>query len=195
MEPLPASGLKGSVLYKEWYRKQKACHRPAAAWTRTVLFALLAGPLAVASAFLIEHPGSGILMLVVAGPLIEELGKVLLPLMTVEKNPARFTRKSQLLLCAVAGGLVFSIIENLIYLHVYLPDPGPGLIWWRWTVCVALHVGCSFLAGWGVAKCWQEADEREEPARLETAAPLLLVAVGIHGVYNLMATFLDPLFQ
>lgn len=197
MEPIhhPAGSEKGSDPYAVWLRREKSLHRSGLAWARAFGMALLAGPLAVASALLTRHPGMGLLVVVVAGPLIEEIGKILLPLMVMERNPARFTHRLQLILCAVASGLVFACVENLLYLRVYIPDPGALLITWRWTVCVALHSGCSLLAGMGLAKIWHRARQTESPPRMETGLPLILTAVVIHGAYNLFAVLINPWFD
>ncbi|MEX2607418.1 MAG: PrsW family glutamic-type intramembrane protease [Kiritimatiellia bacterium] len=181
--------------YADWYATQKTRTTLLSSWRLTLLLSLIAGPLAVFSAFFTQGPGAGFLLLVVAGPLIEEIGKIMGPLMVVERNPARFSTRSQILLCALASGLVFSIIENFLYLHVYIPDPSPSLIRWRWTVCVALHTGCSFIAGWGVTNIWSESDRTREPPKLETGAPLLITAVVLHGLYNFLALMLDSVFQ
>lgn len=197
MEPShQATGLtRGLHPYADWIQAELARHSVAGAWIRTFLLALFAGPLAVASVFLTRHPGAGMLMVVVAGPLIEEVGKILLPLMVMERNPARFTSSAQLIFCGLCSGLVFAAIENLIYLHVYFPETSAALIRWRWTICVALHSGCSLLAGMGVARIWQEAQLRYTPPKLERGAPLIFTAVVIHGLYNLVAVFLNSWFE
>lgn len=195
MEPVSGTHAKGAQLYGTWLARQQSIHSTAGTWVRTFAYCLFAGPLAILSAFFIKTPGSGILLYTVAGPLIEEIGKILIPLMIMEKNPAKYRYGIQLILTAVAGGLVFAVIENLIYLHVYFPEAGPVLAQWRWTVCVGLHTGCSFLAGWGLAKSWKESLRTLRPPQLETLAPFLIAAVGIHGIYNLLAVFLNPLFN
>lgn len=181
--------------YADWYAAQKACTTLFQSWRLTLLLALIAGPLAVLSALFTQGPGAGFLLLVVAGPLIEEIGKIMGPLMVVERNPARFSTRSQILFCAVASGLVFSVIENVLYLKVYIPNPSAALVWWRWTVCVALHTGCSFIAGWGVAKIWSESDRTGNPPKLETGAPLLITAVVLHGAYNFLALMINSVFM
>lgn len=180
--------------YAEWYQEQKARTTRLGSWRLTLLLSLVAGPLAVFSALFTQGPGAGFLLVVVAGPLIEEIGKVMGPLMVVERNSARFSTRSQILFCALASGLVFSVIENLLYLKVYIPDPSSALIWWRWTVCVALHTGCSFIAGRGVGNIWREADHSLDPPKLETGAPLLISAVVVHGAYNFLALMIDSVF-
>jgi RsiW-degrading membrane proteinase PrsW (M82 family) len=192
----PSQQLAGTPRpYEDWYLQQKSRTTPITSWCCTLLLSLIAGPLAVLSAFITGGVGAGFLMMVVAGPLIEEIGKVMGPLMVVERNPARFSSRSQILLCALISGLVFSIIENILYLNLYIPDPSPSLIWWRWTVCVALHTGCSFIAGWGVGNIWAEADRTRNPPKLEIGAPLLITAVVLHGVYNLLAILLNSTFE
>ena len=197
MEPIQsqAGAEKGQQLYHEWIRGQKAEQTPVKTWIRTLLLSLFAGPLAIATALFTGHPGAGILLIVVVGPLIEEIGKILLPLMVMEKNPVKFSCRLQLIVCAVAGGLVFSVIENFIYLNIYFPDAGPELIRWRWSVCVMLHSGCSLIAGMGIAKSWKESEQNTQPPKYETAVPLLITAIVLHGSYNFLALLMNPLFD
>lgn len=197
MEPgqSPEGAGKGQQLYETWILGQKAKQTFLSTWSRTLLLSLFAGPLAIFTTFFTGHPGAGILLLVVAGPLIEEIGKVLLPLMVMEKNPAKFRCRLQLILCAAAGGLVFSVIENFIYLKIYFPDAGAELIRWRWSVCVLLHTGCSLVAGMGLAKAWKESDQNLQMPKLDTAAPLMITAVVLHGIYNFLALWMNSVFE
>jgi len=191
MEP---SNLKKSDLYGVWLDKQLKQQSVPKSWARTLLLSLIAGPFAILTAFYNQPGGSEFLLLVIIGPLVEEMGKILAPLMMVEKNPTRFTSSVQPVVCALAGGLVFAVIENFLYLKVYIEDPSPMLITWRWTVCVALHVGCSFVAGCGVAKIYRESLRHRTPPRMEHGAFLIIASVVIHGVYNFLAILMDPLF-
>lgn len=181
-------------LYGAWLERSLREQSPLKAWTLTLLLSLIAGPLAILTAFFNSGQRAEFLLLVIMGPLVEEMGKIIAPLMVVEKKPARFTTAAQPIVCALMGGLVFAVIENFLYLKVYIPDPSPLLITWRWTVCVALHVGCSFVAGCGVAKIREQSLRERRPPRLETGAFLLISAAVIHGVYNFLALLIDPLF-
>jgi RsiW-degrading membrane proteinase PrsW (M82 family) len=191
MEP---SNLKRADLYGTWLDQQLRHQSIPRSWVLTLGLSLLAGPLAILAAFTNNAAGSEFLLLVIVGPLVEEMGKVLAPLMVIEKNPARFTSGTQPIVCALAGGLIFAVIENLLYLNVYIDDPSPMLITWRWTVCVALHTGCSFVAGCGVAKIRHHSLTDRVPPTMETGAFLIIAAVVIHGVYNFMAILIDPVF-
>lgn len=189
-------GASGTKPYQAWLKEQQSSVQPGRAWAMTLVLSLLAGPLALVSTLMTTAtaPGMGFLMVVVIAPLVEELGKVMAPLLVVERAPHRFLHTSQILVCAVSGGLVFAVVENLLYLHVYIPDPTPLLRVWRWTVCVVLHTGCSLVAGLGVARVWKRALEEVRPARLEDGHTFLITAMVAHGAYNLTAILINPLF-
>lgn len=187
-------GQRVHTPYAEWLETQKGRITESSAWWLTLGLSWIAGPLAVATALFKGGPGSMLLLVVVAGPLVEEIGKIMAPLMVVERHPLRFTRHSQILVCGFMGGLVFSVIENFMYLNLYIEDPSPAIILWRWTVCVALHTGCSLLAASGVVRMRATALAEGVPPAIETGAPRILLAVIVHGAYNFIALFLDPLF-
>lgn len=187
-------GERETTPYAEWLDTQRERWSEASAWRLTLLLSLIAGPLAVATALARGRPGSMLILVVVVGPLVEEVGKIMAPLMVVERNPARFTRPSQIVVCGLMAGLVFAVIENFMYLKVYIDDPTPALVAWRWSVCVLLHTGCSLLAASGVARIRSTSLREQKPPVLETGAPRILLAVGVHGVYNLLAVLLNPLF-
>ena len=193
MEP-STGGHSGPTPYAKWLETNRARFTPASAWRLTLGLSLIAGPLAVATAMVKGGTGAVLLLVVVAGPLVEEIGKIMAPLMVVERNPLRFTRSSQILVCGFMGGLVFAVLENVMYLRVYIDDPSPALTLWRWTVCVALHTGCSLLAAVGVARMRAVSLEGKRPPVIETGAPWILLSVIVHGAYNFIALFLNPLF-
>lgn len=168
-------------------------------WAITLLVALAAGPWAILGAFWgsAQLGGYGWLAIVVIAPVVEEAMKIGAALWVVEKRPWVFRSPLQILVCALAAGLVFASIENLIYLNIYIPDASPGLARWRWTVCVALHTTCSLVAGLGVVRVW-----RDTWANLHRANPGLcfgwwIAAVVLHGTYNglaLVVEFIRPTF-
>ncbi|MFN4260555.1 MAG: PrsW family glutamic-type intramembrane protease [Gemmataceae bacterium] len=179
--------------YCRWLQQRRAATTAAQSWGVTGAIALLAGPVAILSAFLSVgyHTYFAVVNLTVIGPLIEEVGKVAAALWVIEKRPYLFTSRLQIGCCVVAGGLVFAGIENLLYLHVYLPEASPLLVLWRWTVCVALHTGCSLVAGLGLMRVWHRTMTTWTKANLSLAVPFLMAAVVIHGLYNGMALLLE----
>jgi len=52
---------------------------------------------------------------------------------------------------------------------------------------VAVHMGCSLVAGMGVIRVWRDCWERMDRPRLWMAFPYQVVAIAIHAVYNAAA--------
>ncbi|NOY29864.1 MAG: PrsW family intramembrane metalloprotease [Planctomycetes bacterium] len=187
---LAGSPSEGQVTYPRWLEENIRGTSLAKSYGITLLVALAAGPWGVLGAF----SGAGnsqlsVLMFAVFGPVAEEIAKVAAALWVVEKRPFLFRSFSQILLCAACGGLAFAAIENLLYLHVYVPVHTPEFVNFRWTVCVALHVGCSLIAGVGLVQIWSVAVRDLSPPRLALGVPWFTAAMVIHGLYNLTVMF------
>ncbi|MFH1748605.1 MAG: PrsW family glutamic-type intramembrane protease, partial [Planctomycetota bacterium] len=138
------------LTYRNWLQRRRSETGWGRSWAVTLLVALLAGPWAVIGALW----GTGqtlfsIVTMVVFAPLVEEMMKMAAALFIVEQKPYLFLSPVQIIICALASGFIFAAIENLLYIYVYVNNPSTGLIYWRWTVCVALHTCCSGIAGLG----------------------------------------------
>ena len=181
-----------------WFRyflRQQAQTSTQKTWLVTLAIVLLSGPLAILGAIVNWAGGSALLAYVVMGPTIEEIFKIALPLWIIEKQPWLFSTWAQVLICAMGAGLVFAAIENLIYLNVYLWNPSDRLVFWRWTICVLLHTGCSMIAAIGLIKVRHKMLERETRPHLIDGANWIIAAIVIHGVYNLGAILANDWFQ
>ena len=156
--------------------------------------------------------GAGFLGPVVAGPLIEEALKPTGLIILLTRHPDLKLSATTGVLAGAFSGLVFAAIENLIYLLVYVPEHDSRFVIWRWTVCVGVHVACSALVGYGLARRsgGQTAMEAGEYRLLNSASSHLLdeprersgvfqrtsltclvIAVVLHGAYNLAAILLQ----
>ncbi len=200
-EPARSPELAGdpppdAITWAGWLQDRVARSSAGASWTVTIAAATVAGPLAVVGTFFGAASGGvaawfGIVTVVVLGPVFEEVMKAALPLSIVEKRPYLFRSRFQIGLCMVASGLVFGAIENILYLRVYVPRSVEGLAQWRWSVCVAMHAGCSLIAGLGLMRIWSRSMAERTPPRTALGAPYILTAVVIHATYNAMAVLLD----
>jgi len=177
--------------YAYWFEQRRAETSWFKSWGTVFLISLAAGPWAVIGAFFNAYLGSSsfvaILSLVLFGPMAEEIMKASSSLYFVEKRPYLFHSTWQIALCLAASGLAFSVIENLLYLHVYIDNPSPEIVYWRWTVCVALHMGCSVIAGLGVIRMWRYTGKHLAKAPVSLGASWLAAAVVLHGSYNTFA--------
>lgn len=172
--------------------------RNAAAWGAVTAadrlrgFALLAFvscALGIACSVIQESiSGAGLPGAVLIAPVIEELGKTLGVATLLERRPWLLGgRLAVFALCALSG-LFFATIENLAYLHVYLPDASAEDSLWRWTICTALHVVCCLISAVGLSREWSDAARGRALGRFAVAAPWLVAAMVLHGLYNAFAT-------
>ena len=179
---------EGAPDYATWIERKRAETPAGRTWVFTFALAAVAGPWAVLGAFYGGlQGGAGVLSMVIIGPLVEETMKVAAALYVVERRPWLFRSRAQIAVCALAAGLAFAVIENALYLSVYIREPSPAIITWRWTVCVGLHMGCALVAGLGLMRIWRDVWARRARPRLPLAMPYLFAAVAVHGVYNALA--------
>ncbi len=136
--------------------------------------------------------GFGFLAVVIGAPVVEEMAKVVLLLMWLEKAPWRFRSAGTLVFACLASALVFSAIENLLYLRVYIPREmvEDGLVHFRLVVCTAVHVGCTAVSACGVLRAWREARDGRRGFSSMAVTPYLVVAMVMHGIYNAAAVLL-----
>jgi RsiW-degrading membrane proteinase PrsW (M82 family) len=130
--------------------------------------------------------GSLSLLIVVAvvAPVAEEVLKAAGALFLAEQRPWLVPAAWTLVAVTAVAGLVFAAIENAVYLWVYIDDPTPEVIRWRWVFGPLVHGTGSLLAGIGVARMWADVDRRAVPPRFTLAAPWLVAAMIVHGFYN-----------
>jgi hypothetical protein len=198
-EPALEAALAGGpppdqMTYARWLEQRIASTSYAKSLAIMALLVACAGPWAVFGALLggggggADFSTAGIVMIAVIGPVTEEIMKIALALWVVEQRPYLFKSIWQILVCATAGGLLFGVIENLIYLNVYIPDASTKLAAWRWTVCTGLHMNCSFVAGVGLARIWDAAIRTRKRPFLGHGMGWFATAMIGHGLYNLGVT-------
>ena len=192
---------QNALTYDRWYRATLGRTSAGWSWTVTLLAMASGGPFAVAGAVLKQEIFPHPLTAFVIAPVLEEMLKVGAALLVLETCPYLFRSGRQILVAVIGSALVFATLENLLYLHVYVPDPAPDLQLWRWTVCTTLHVGATTIAGLGLLRMFRlsrPVSGRTEYAkpRVPHAFPYIVGAVILHGTYNLFGFFygglLDP---
>ena len=193
---LAGEAAEGQLTYARWLAKNMAATSWPKSWLLTLATAMVAGPLAVVGALFASGEqgltgAATLLMVTVVVPVTEEVMKVSAALWVVEKRPFWFKSIGQILLCTLVSGILFGVIENLLYLYVYIPDAAPSLARWRWTVCVGLHMNCSFVAGVGVARIWYNAIREQHRPLLGLGMPWFFIAIAGHGLYNLTVTLAE----
>ena len=192
-EPLYSAELAGGRRggYADWLDARRAATPAWRSWLVVLGLVGVAGPAAVVGTFAQTAFGVrnnlGAASAIFVAPIIEELMKAAAALWVAETRPYLFRSSWQILLTLLAAGVGFAAIENALYLTIYFPDPSPNLILWRWTACVALHAGCSLIAGFGVAGVWRAALRDRRPPAVSHAGPWLATAAVVHGCFNAAA--------
>ncbi len=179
-------------------RKRSECTLPGNLGV-TLLAALLGGPFAVIGALVSGQQGAGpAIYSIVFAPVIEELLKQSGMTFVLEKQPYRVFAAWQFLFAAVVSGFVFAAVENLVYAGRFAAGLSPHelarLAAYRWTVCTALHVFCAAVASLGLVQAWKKHVREGGPAELGAALPWFVVAMVVHGLYNLAAMLFGPRF-
>lgn len=183
---------------QQWNRwldaKRRQC-TPAGNLAVTLVVALASGPFAILGALMTGRQDvPGYLYAIVFGPVVEELLKQSGMTYLLEQKPYRVFAVWQFPFAAAMAGLTFGAIENLVYLHVYAPAGGvrdiETLAAFRWAVCVPLHVVCATIASLGLVRAWRRQLDQGGAVELSAAFPWFVVAVVLHGTYNLAAVFI-----
>ena len=199
----PGVGDGNSPEYREMFRMEQERYPASVVPFLSVLAGIAGGLFAVPAVFLDTYGSSlgfglvlGVLVLVVIGPFAEETLKQSSAVFQLEKMRGSIRYGWQFFLSGILGGLVFSILENLIYQHIYLrklpPEELANVMAFRWTICTALHILCTVVSSMGLRRVWRESLEKERPFRLSDAFPWFAAATFIHGLYNLSMWLLDP---
>ncbi len=179
----------GEASFGAWYADRKAAASSRRTWAVIALAMVFGGPWAVVGAMWNWMPT--VWGPVVLGPATEEAMKIAAIAWVIEKRPYLFAGAWQIRLAAIGGALGFAIVENVLYLTVYVASPSLGLMLWRWTVCVGLHLGCTSIAVLGLVKVWEEVAREQRAARMTQAMGPLVLAIILHGAYNGLVTLAD----
>ena len=155
-----------------------------------ILVSLLGGGLGILGAFVSEVRAGGLLLGVFIGaPVIEEALKPIGVYLSLVKWPeALHSRLYTALLCA-GGGLVFGIIEALVYLYVYVPDHTRRFELYRLTIPLAVHALASYTVGLGLDRRIVGVVNRGDPLPRETRS-FYVAGVAIHAIFNTTVTMI-----
>lgn len=196
-----AAGLKApehATTYARWYTSGLERVSSTHAWGVTAILALVGGPLALLGAMFPAQPRGlwSMLAVVSVGPVMEEVLKISAVVIALERRPFLFRSHAQIFIAVIASAALFSLVENLMYLYFWIPDPSPALITWRWSVCTALHIGTTTVAGLGIVQMWRVSRHRMARPQMHDAFPYVVTAIVIHCAYNALAVaytaFFDP---
>ena len=191
-EPVFSGELKQAHL-GQWLADKRAACTPVGNAAVTLVAALVGGSFAVIGAFTAgRQTWVALLYMVLFAPIIEEILKQSGMIYLLEKKPYRISTAAQFVIAAIISALIFSAVENLLYLNVYAAKAAildfEKFAGFRWRWCTLLHVGCSVIASLGLMRVWKKQLADGRAADLGHAFPAFAVAMATHGIYNLTMT-------
>lgn len=187
MDFTPPAALDKSG-YARWLHERIEKTTEWQSWLTVLAITLAGGLFAIAGALCTE---GGPMMLIVFGPVTEEVMKVAAAAIVVETKPYLIKRSGQLFAATLTSAAVFAVIENVLYLNVYIPNPSPNIVAWRWVICTAMHMTTAGIATVGVARVWERTCSQLRKPTLPIELQWLVLAIVIHGSYNALAVVLE----
>jgi hypothetical protein len=155
-----------------------------------VVLAIVGGFLGIIGAVIQEGQSLNFLLVIVVGaPIIEEAMKPIGVWIALIRWPQVFQSQLFTALLSALGGLVFGIIESLIYVTVYVDDPPDWFITYRFSVTLGLHATASYLVGLGIN--YKVIDWAQGRCPLpKSSRNYYIAACVLHGVFNATALVL-----
>jgi len=180
--------------FHAYYLRRRAETTDAQRVLAVTLAALVAGPFAIVGAIgasIGAASFAAILGIVLFAPVIEEVAKASGAVYLVERHPWVIRRRSTLPLITLLAGLFFAVVENVLYLEVYIEEPTTTIVVWRWIAGPLLHGGAAFVSGLGVARMWERVHVGDGLPDWSVASPFVIAAIVIHALYNGTVTVLE----
>lgn len=164
---------------------------PARHYVIAVLLAFIGGLFGIAGAFVQELQTGGWLLLPFLGaPVIEEAMKPTGVYLALLRWPEALSNRLFTACLAAAGGLVFGVIEAIVYTEIYVSDPSDRFVAYRFTIPLVMHTGASFICGLGISRGiidWA-AGRGSIPKRTRY---FYIAAVVIHAIFNITVVTLE----
>ncbi|MGH9201585.1 MAG: PrsW family glutamic-type intramembrane protease, partial [Vicinamibacterales bacterium] len=117
-----------------------------------LLVAVSGGALGIIGAIIQEFQASPAFLLgpFVAAPIIEEAMKPVGVYIALIRWPLALRSQTFTAVLAALAGLVFGIIESIVYVTIYVDDPSDTFVAYRFSVTLGLHAAASYLVGLGI---------------------------------------------
>jgi len=155
-----------------------------------VVVAAVGGLLGIIGAVIGEFQAGGLILLpLVAAPIIEEAMKPAGVYIALLRWPNALSSRLFTALLAALGGLVFGLIEAVVYVTIYISDPPEWFVTYRFTLPLALHATTSFIFGLGITIGLIDWAAGRGPLPLRTRN-FYIAAVVIHAIFNTIAVTL-----
>jgi RsiW-degrading membrane proteinase PrsW (M82 family) len=158
------------------------------------LLALVGGIFGIFGAAITEFTHSSLLGAYIGAPIIEESLKPCGLYLMQAKWPRVLRNRRYTMFLAALAGVAFAVIENVVYLNIYIEEPSTRIIIWRYTACVAMHaLGCVIFS---LGINYRLMDSiRGQTRFLSYGKRYFFSAMALHSLYNISVTILQLVFN
>jgi RsiW-degrading membrane proteinase PrsW (M82 family) len=153
------------------------------------LIALAGGAFGILAAAYTEFLHGSLLVAFIGAPMIEEALKPLGVYLILAKWPRSLRNRFYTAFLAALSGIAFGIIENLVYLNIFIEEPSRQVILWRYSAGLSIHTLCSFIFGLGINQKLA-ASVKGEIKFLSYGKRFFVTAMVLHSLYNISVTVL-----
>lgn len=154
----------------------------------TAAVSVAGGALGLVGALFQELQFFGPLPFVVA-PVVEEVMKPVGVYLLLARWPWLLRGQVYTASITALGGLGFGVVENLVYLYIYVPQHTTAFVAFRFTAPLLMHITASFVVGMGLNRRFIDSMQGKEPF-LAGSWPFFLGGIVLHAAYNITVAVL-----
>lgn len=187
-----ASTPSSALTYANWLDRRRADWSEFNAWTVTLGVVMLSLPLAAVAAIISWTTGnvffvSDVFVACLAGPMLQEICKIAVPLWIVEKRPYFFTTWFQFFVLALATATAFAVVSNFILTLVVREITMPIFLF-QWVGVLGLNLITAAISTYGLETIWRNSINSGKPPKLDDGYPYFATAIGLHVVFAIGIT-------
>ncbi len=183
---------ESALTYANWIAQRREKWTELQAWTVTLGVVLLSFPCAAIAAIISWVCGNHFLVTdvfvaCVAGPILQEICKITVPLWIVEKRPYLFTTWFQFFIFALATATVFSVVTNFFH-SLTAKEVSRQFFLFQWVGILGLNLITAAIATFGLETIWRNSINSGKPPKLEHGYPYFATAIGLHIAFAVGST-------
>lgn len=175
---------KSALTYGNWLSQRRESWTEFNAWTLTLGVVVLSFPMAILAA-IINWTTGNVLMVTdvfvacIAGPMLQEICKIAIPLWIVEKRPYFFTTWFQFFIFALTTATVFSAVSNF-FIGLVFQEITMSVFIFQWVGVLGLNLVTAAISSYGLETIWRNSINNERPPKLDDGYPYFATAIGLH---------------
>ncbi|QEG22577.1 hypothetical protein [Mariniblastus fucicola] len=188
LTPAVSASVPDSALtYANWLSQRRESWTQWQAWTVTLGVVLLSVPLAAIAAVISLFSGNqffvtDVILACIAGPIIQEIFKIMVPLWIVEKRPYFFTTWFQFFVFALVSATVFAAVSNF-FLSLAVKEVTRSFFLFQWVGILGLNLITASIATHGLETIWRNTINSGKPPKLDDGYPWFATAIGLHILF------------